>query len=84
MASSFSNSAQTFGLISSFVGEMFERWDCTLQPKNLEIQRDIYRMTFKEFPLLSLLPASQGLIYTPTAFVCDGVIYKPLRNKKGL
>lgn len=51
-----------------------------LHPSGEVSSEEFIRMTFKEFPLLGLLPASQGLIYTPTAFICDGAIYQPLRG----
>lgn len=50
-----------------------------LHPAGEVPSEDFIHMTFNEFPLLGLLPASQGLIYTPTAFIGADDMYRPLR-----
>ena len=51
-----------------------------LHPAGERPELDFILMSFQEFPLLGLLPASQGFIYTNTSFVTNGVACLPMRQ----
>lgn len=52
-----------------------------LRPKGERPSIEFINMAFKEFPLLSLLPASQGFVQTNTAFLSQHTSLFPLRNE---